>query len=1237
MKNKKVTQLFAGLMVTALVMTGTVIPPTTAQAATKSVTIKTQKQLNEALKNPKVTSIVIKTAKGATFKIKNGDYGKKNLIINSPKATIDNYGSFKKISIQDGMTVYDADAKNQIAVSDKNTLKLVTGKKSYDTNVTITSKGAKISIVNNGDINAINVKGKSTVALRGNSTEAPRITNNAKDAKIITAMDANVVLNKPASLTVKSGVTLERLSTKADSNIKVAAGTTVKTLVIDGADAKVALDIDGTVEKIIVEKKADVTVGGSTTTTVAVENNASGSTITSEVKTAVSLSADAKISLEKGAEGSTVKTEKADVKADVANQTSDKVTITDSTGKDATIDSGKTSEDAKPSTGDTNKDQPSGGNTGGGSGWNGGSGNGSGNGGETEQTATISVSVSEGELKAGTELTAEATNSKGEDAVYTYEWKAGDAVVSTSDKYQIKAADVGKTLSVTATAVIGGKTITGTKSVGVVKAIYAGNSYADPGLKVANDTTAENVIAQLPAKIIINDADSVNVKEVAVTWTAPEGYDDNAATAGDYSFTGKFVLPNGWTGEVSGVSLTATVTVLDAGTLDYKVSTPTGFEHNQEYGTTKDTTAETNANQGMVKLSGTGFDYVLTGKLSALNGFKSAEASQATNAHKWIGVLIDVEKDVKDNLYFGTTESLDDQHKVTAYEDQVATKNQIIWWVKADEIAETPATRYMKYGADGKVTPITIRFENTDTEINRFEAVAPVSGGTYGTAETDILKLGLPETVKAYDTKGNPVNVKVKWTADANYKSDAGAGDYTFTSALAEDAGVVLKSGLEIPTATVTIGKAENTATCAAPTVEDSKTTENSITLNANSVNNGESFQYACSTTNAAPTDENAWKNETTFTSLTAGTTYYFFARIAASDNYKPSAASAATSAMTTKISTAEMTAMSAKIFDCYKEWEGIPDSVAKFGAVQFAPDAENATTIKVTGNLNYVEGFTGFYKAEPLQQQGYYLPLQFVAPDDMGDGVSVVCGEGDTKKTFGKSVFDEVDGKNVFSMIYITSEKTTEYPITIDWDGVGTKYAETTYTLDLSGLTKTPAVVSDEGNVTLTFPEVIGSTSDGLSNDEPKLATAESGYKLQLDTSEAGMYKLTGTITPSEIEAKMESDSKSFAFPVFVKIPETDITGFKMYYLGEVAEDYNQSNKDQWKGWLTTDANGYTYFKFGCSFAHKNNAGVWSVDAAKELRIDIYKKDHKGNDYVAKQMKFTIDASGVTIGTGEA
>lgn len=44
-EKQKVTQLFAGLMVTAMVITG-IVPSTKAMAATKPVTIKTQKQPN---------------------------------------------------------------------------------------------------------------------------------------------------------------------------------------------------------------------------------------------------------------------------------------------------------------------------------------------------------------------------------------------------------------------------------------------------------------------------------------------------------------------------------------------------------------------------------------------------------------------------------------------------------------------------------------------------------------------------------------------------------------------------------------------------------------------------------------------------------------------------------------------------------------------------------------------------------------------------------------------------------------------------------------------------------------------------------------------------------------------------------------------------------------------------------------------------------------------------------------
>jgi hypothetical protein len=72
MKHMGFKKLFAGLLAAALVTTGTGLPTTTAQAATKSVTVKTQAQLNSALKNSKVSQIVVKTNKGVTLKIGGG-------------------------------------------------------------------------------------------------------------------------------------------------------------------------------------------------------------------------------------------------------------------------------------------------------------------------------------------------------------------------------------------------------------------------------------------------------------------------------------------------------------------------------------------------------------------------------------------------------------------------------------------------------------------------------------------------------------------------------------------------------------------------------------------------------------------------------------------------------------------------------------------------------------------------------------------------------------------------------------------------------------------------------------------------------------------------------------------------------------------------------------------------------------------------------------------------------------
>lgn len=1050
MKNRKVTQLFAGLMVTALVLTGGVVPPTTSMAATKTVTIKTQEQLQEALKNPKVTSIIIKTSKGTTFTIKDRDYSTKKLIVSAPKAKINNAGDFKNIEIRDGKAFTDKGNDNNVIIKDKNTLKFVVAKKANDVKITVSGKNGKINIVTNGDVDAINVKNQANVTVNGSSTNAPVITNNAEGATIIVSKDAIITLNKSADLTISAGTKLGSLEVKANASVIVEKGAEIKNISVTGDAKNVALSVDGAVTSVSVDTKASISVAGNTTETVAITSNAEGAAITSAVKSDVKLNANASVSLGKGAEGSTVKAEKDGVKPAVDNKTADKVTVIDSTGKSETVEAGKTSTGDSTTIGGGGS---TGGSSSGGSSTGGSGSGGSSSGGSTTEDKKVKFNVSvDGEgaldqLKAGIKLKAAATTDADQSAVFTYEWKVGDTVVSTSDTYTIKAEDAGKVLTVTAAATINGKKETFTHSpFPVIKAEYHSNSYIDPAISVANGTTEAEVVKQLPEKITIYDANKINVAEVAVTWTAATKY--QSETAGTYMFSGAYQLPETWTGV--NPQLTAKVTVLQADALKYTVSVAKGFTHNED-DKKNSTLTETKENQNAVTLKGTGYDYTIVGSLNALHSFASSNVKQGKG--KWIGLLIDVGKDIKDQLYFGSEkENLSDGNKITVYEDQVANHDQVILWVKADQLAKDGAiTRYMKYGADGTIVPLTIRFENTDVQISRFDSVSDINGGTYGnvTAKDD---LKLPETVTAYDSKGGKHTVKVTWAAPDTYKADAAAGSYRFTAKLAEGETVVVPENVQLPVANVVIAKAEN-VTCSAPTVNESKTTATSITLNAVTAE-GETVEYACAETKEAPTD--GWQEAVTFDHLQAGNTYYFFARAKADENHNAGAASEGVEAATSQMSVADITAMTETVHKLYvaANWEGVPSQVSAYGSPVFTADSNNATKINVTGALNYIEGFKGFNSAVEAEQSGHYLAIQFAAPKDADiKDVVVACGN----KTFGADTFDQVEGAKIFSLlIHLSDQGSDQYQITIDWDGTnGTKYAETTYTLDLTKLTK--------------------------------------------------------------------------------------------------------------------------------------------------------------------------------------
>ena len=100
-------------------------------------------------------------------------------------------------------------------------------------------------------------------------------------------------------------------------------------------------------------------------------------------------------------------------------------------------------------------------------------------------------------------------------------------------------------------------------------------------------------------------------------------------------------------------------------------------------------------------------------------------------------------------------------------------------------------------------------------------------------------------------------------------------------------------------TVTGSITKAAGAAVSGSPT-EKSKTA-NSITVNTvtvDAVNNGQTVEYAISTSTTAPASSSDWKSGTTFDNLSANTGYYVFARSKESANYN--AGTAKTSAKIT-------------------------------------------------------------------------------------------------------------------------------------------------------------------------------------------------------------------------------------------------------------------------------------------------------------------------------------------------
>lgn len=237
-----------------------------------------QATLDKMLVSSNITRPIIRNLTTAkNYIIKAGNYSNKSIYVRAPYSDVTNYGVFKKVTLVD--------------VADGTWNELISG--NY---IKITDNQLRFVVGANAITNVINYT-------------AP-----------------NGVLNLQAEGVVRG---VKVTATNANVNIGASINAQVKGIIVTGDGAKVAVDADGAVNKVIIDSKADVVItGAKDKVAVQVTENAAGSTIKSSVAIDATVGSNVEIDLQDGAESSSIKKANTLVDFTVHNTTTEDIVIT---------------------------------------------------------------------------------------------------------------------------------------------------------------------------------------------------------------------------------------------------------------------------------------------------------------------------------------------------------------------------------------------------------------------------------------------------------------------------------------------------------------------------------------------------------------------------------------------------------------------------------------------------------------------------------------------------------------------------------------------------------------------------------------------------------------------------------------------------------------------------------------------------------------------------------------------
>lgn len=215
-------------------------------------TVESQEALEKALADENVKKITIKTDSEKTFTIASGEHKDVDVIVDAPKADVDNSGVFKSITIKaiKDSTWFEKAVGNAIRVEALKT-RIVVEQSAVVADISLVTQGADVGIDVRGAVKDIHIRSKLSAVISGSVTEKIPVTVDA------VAADAALTFSIPVKVTTAANISVIFQKGAEDSTLDL----TEKTISVK-VETSVKIEVekaDGTKQTISANRKATIT------------------------------------------------------------------------------------------------------------------------------------------------------------------------------------------------------------------------------------------------------------------------------------------------------------------------------------------------------------------------------------------------------------------------------------------------------------------------------------------------------------------------------------------------------------------------------------------------------------------------------------------------------------------------------------------------------------------------------------------------------------------------------------------------------------------------------------------------------------------------------------------------------------------------------------------------------------------------------------------------------------------